>query len=125
MTSYANQRHITINKNQVNKNNPYMCVNIEDVELAARVLKPTTFKLWIYFAKNQDNYEFYLSPKALDEAMNVSDSQYRRAMSELIENGYLVETSSNHYTFYESPCGQSPIDLLSDTCQNDWYDDIF
>lgn len=66
-------------------------------------LKGETFKLWCYLGKNQNGYEFALSKvDAMNWGMG-SKSSYDRAVKELIEKGYLVETSPNHYDFYELP----------------------
>mgnify|MGYP003530351307 FL=1 len=66
-------------------------------------LKNETFKLWCYLNKNQKGYEFALSKvDALKWGIG-SKSSYDRAVKELIEKHYLVETTSNHYDFYELP----------------------
>lgn len=66
-------------------------------------LKGETFKLWCYLNKNQKGYEFALSKvDALNWGIG-SKSSYDRGIKELIEKGYLVETSKNHYDFYEMP----------------------
>ena len=66
-------------------------------------LKGEAFKLWCYMAKNQDNYTFALSFIDAVKWGIGSKSSYDRAVKELIAKGYLVMTSSNHYTFYELP----------------------
>jgi hypothetical protein len=66
-------------------------------------LKGETFKLWCYINKNQNNHTFALSKVDAIKWGIGSKSSYDRAVRELIEKGYLVETSSNHYNFYEKP----------------------
>jgi hypothetical protein len=66
-------------------------------------LKGEAFKLWCYMAKNQNNHTFALSKVDAIKWGIGSKSSYDRAVAELIEKGYLVETSSNHYDFYEMP----------------------
>ena len=73
------------------------------MENAARALKAGAFKLWIYFSKNQNGYEFALSNKAVEENFGIKKDQYDTAIKELIEKGYLIETSNNHFTFEEKP----------------------
>ena len=41
------------------------------MEQAARVLKAGAFKLWVYFAKNQNGYEFALSSKDALETFGI------------------------------------------------------
>ena len=66
-------------------------------------LKATGFKLWCYMNKNQDGHTFALSAvDAIKWGVGCRKS-YDNAVKELIEKGYLVETSSNHFTFYELP----------------------
>ena len=103
MTSYANQRHITTHKTTCKDGKPYVSITVEDFEYAAKDLNHATFKLWLYFAKNKDGYGFYSSFVAIEESIGISRNQYYNSFKELIEKGYLVETSSNHYAFYESP----------------------
>jgi hypothetical protein len=64
-------------------------------------LKPNTFKLWCYMAKNQNNYTFALSCVDACGFCNFTKPTYLKAVQELIDVGYLVETSKNHYDFFE------------------------
>lgn len=57
--------------------------------------------LWIYFAKNNNEYQFYLSEKDLLNFGIGSSSSYDRAVKELIEKGYLKKISNNIYHFHE------------------------
>ena len=66
-------------------------------------LKGETFKLWMFIGKNQNGYTFALSKVEAIKWGVGSKSSYDRAVKELKEKGYLVETSPNHYTFYEKP----------------------
>jgi hypothetical protein len=66
-------------------------------------LKGETFKMWIYLGKNQNGHTFALSKVDAVKWGIGSNSSYNRAVNELIEKGYLVETSSNHFNFYEIP----------------------
>ena len=61
------------------------------------------FLLWYYFAENQNNYEFALSPKAVEAATGIKIKAYNSAIAALIEKGYLVKTKGNFYIFYEKP----------------------
>ena len=66
-------------------------------------LKGESFKLWAYLNKNQDGYTFALSPVDAIKWGVGSKSSYDRAVKELITKGYLVETTKNHYNFFELP----------------------
>ena len=101
----ANQKTVGVNKEPCDKNNIYACINIEAINKAALDLnKASTFKLWMYFAKNQNNYTFELSAVAVQNFCNITEKTYREAVKELIAKRYLVQQGeSNHYDFYEIP----------------------
>jgi hypothetical protein len=72
------------------------------MECAAKHLESAAaFQLWIYFAKNQDNYTFALSSKDVENTFGMKIKQYNNAIKTLIDKGYLVNTEANNYTFYE------------------------
>lgn len=96
-----NQKTITVCKEDCNKQNYYATINLNALELAAIDLKSGAFKLWIYFAKNQNNFTFALSNKAVAEQFGIKKDQYDSAVKELIEKGYLIETAKNKYEFKE------------------------
>lgn len=77
--------------------------NLDALQHAMIDLKGETFKLWMYIGKNQNGYTFGLSKVDAIKWGVGSKSSYDRAVKELIEKGYLVETSKNHYDFYEVP----------------------
>ena len=56
-----NQKTIVIKKAQADKNNLYSVINIEALSNAVKQLNGEALKLWLYFAKNQNNYIFELS----------------------------------------------------------------
>ena len=96
-----NQKIITIKKEKTDKENFYARINLNALERAAQNLKGGGFKLWIYFAKNQDNYTFALSAVEACRFCNFGKTTYHAAVQELIDVGYLVNTNGNHYDFYE------------------------
>lgn len=101
METVANQKTITTKGAKHDKNNIYAMLNIEAAGEAMALLKPNTFKVWFYLAKNQNNYTFALSAVDCCRTCNVSKPTYLSSIQELIEVGYLVNTSGNHYDFYE------------------------
>lgn len=72
------------------------------MEKAARELDAAAFKLWIYFAKNQNGYEFALSSKDVLDTFGMKRDQYNGAVEKLIKANYLVKVSGNSYTFNEN-----------------------
>ena len=103
-TMYENQRSITTHKeNHDNGKRKFGVLDLEAMEIAMQTLKPTTYKVWSYFDKNQSGYEFALSRVAVMRFCRVSNDTYHKAIRELIETGYLVETGANQFDFYEIP----------------------
>ena len=100
-----NQRVITVHKEPTDKQHLYTKNNLEAIDEASRTLKSLGgFKLFIYLAKNQDNYNFALSSSDFQEWSGLSRSAYTTAFNELVEHGYLVsENNNNIYEFYEKP----------------------
>ena len=98
-----NQKVVKMEKQQCDQKNYYARINLEAMECAAQELKAGAFKLWVYFAKNQDGYEFALSSKDVLDTFGIKKDQYDSAIKELTDKGYLVEDSKNHYTFKEIP----------------------
>lgn len=103
MTTVANQKTVKVQKEESNKDNKYGIFNLDALNNAMIDLKGETFKLWCYINKNQDNYTFALSKVDAIKWGIGSKSSYDRAVKELIEKGYLVETTPNHFEFYELP----------------------
>ena len=96
-----NQKTITIKKEKCDKQNYYAMINLNALESAAADLKSGAFKLWVYFAKNQDNFTFGLSNQAVAEQFGIKKDQYDNAVKELIAKGYLIEISKNYFEFKE------------------------
>lgn len=106
METVPNQKIVNVKKEVCNnecRENYYAKINLNALQAAMLDLKGETLKLWLFISKNQNNYTFALSKvEALRWGIG-SKSSYDRAIKELKEKGYLVETSSNHYDFYELP----------------------
>lgn len=103
-TSVPNQRKITTHKVKSNKDNLYAITNINSLSYAMSVLTHSGLRLWLYLAKNQDNYEFWLSPIDAGAFTGLSVASYHRAFAELKEKKFLIQTKKNNFDFYEIPC---------------------
>ncbi len=99
-----NQKIITVNKQPCDKHHIYTCVNIDALTYAMNDLTPAHFKVWFYFAKNQNEYNFELSSIAVQNFCNVSDKTYRDAIKAMVEKRYLIRRGNSIvYDFYEIP----------------------
>lgn len=105
MATYANQKTITINREEVNLrgDRQYLAVYSENVAAASRVLSNTSFKLYIYLLSNQDGYKKDFSSQHFSTLYGVSYSSVSRAIAELEKEGFLVKGDNNKYEFYERP----------------------
>ena len=103
MNTVPNQKTVNTIKENSNKDNKYSIFNLEALQCAMIDLKGESFKLWCYINKNQSGYTFALSKVDAIKWGIGSKSSYDRAVKELIDKKYLVETSPNHYDFYELP----------------------
>ena len=97
--TYQNQKTITTKSAKHDDENLCAVLNLEAMSEAMVNLDGSAFKLWCYMAKNQNNYTFALSRVDACRFCGFSKPAYLRAVQNLIEAGYLVETSPNHYDF--------------------------
>lgn len=106
MLTVPNQKVISIKKEKCNKESLYTTNNLIALdEAASKLTSKGGFKLYIYLAKNQNNYQLALSSSDFCKWGNLGMTAYRTAIQELIEKGFLVEmnTNSNQYIFYDKP----------------------
>ena len=101
---------VSLHKEVCNKDNLYATINLDAMNAAAVDLDAGAFKLWMYFAKNNEAYKNWeLSSKAVERDFGIKIKQYNNAVSQLIEKGYLVEYEdndnpiSNKWEFFELP----------------------
>ena len=102
-THNPNQRIIKIEKAKTDMDNIYTKLNIEASSTALATLSANGFKLWFYFAKNENNYEMLLFRVNVTEQCGMSENTYRSAFKELVQKGYLVQSkgNKNYFHFYE------------------------
>lgn len=103
IVTVPNQKVITVNKSICDKEHIYATCNLKANKIALKELSANAYKLYMYFALNQDNYTFALSYLDVYNITGMSEKTYHRTVKELIEKGYLVktETSTNQYIFYD------------------------
>lgn len=107
MPIVPNQRTITVKKEQADKNHLYTINNLQALDEAVNVLQSKGgFKLYMYLAKNQNNYNFALSSADFCQWSGLAMTAYKTAFEELKEKGYLIpkdkqNTRETIYTFYE------------------------
>lgn len=101
-----NQRIININKSPTDKQHYYTTNNLSALDKASGdLIEKGSFKLYIYLAKNQNDYTFALSSSDFMKWSSLSKSAYTTAFNELVSKGYLVqqENKKNLYKFYDIP----------------------
>ena len=103
--SVPNQKIITVNKlscSKEDKTKLYTVNRLDGInQAAAKLQSKAGFKLYMYFAKNQDTYKFALSSTDFTQWSGCSLTAYNTAIKELIDLGYLIADSGNNYIFYD------------------------
>lgn len=103
MASFANQRTVTIHKPTYSKN--FVQVDIDDWQEAYADLTRSGFGLYLYCCGNKDDFKLELSSAAVQNALHISDSSYRRAVEELLERGYFIPKNKTNtkFDFFTTP----------------------
>ena len=103
MKTSPNQIIVIVSKNPADKAHPYTIINLEALNLALATLKGCDLALWLYIAKNQNQYKFALSRAEFCRCTAFSKGSYHNAVANLREKGYLVlkEGTKDTYIFYE------------------------
>ena len=101
MASFPNQRTVRIHKPKYEGN--FVQIDIDDWQEAFATLTRSGFGLYLYCCGNQDGYKLELSSAAVQNALLISDSSYRRAVEELLEKGYFIQNTTTKYDFYTTP----------------------
>lgn len=103
-TTIPNQKTITIHRQKPEKdflqikNSHWMEVN--------KKYGPYALQLYLYLAKNADNYKFALSAQAAENEAGIRRTSFHKYLDKLIAEGYLVKRGGNTYDFYEVPQGK-------------------
>lgn len=115
LKTVPNQKAYRVNKKREAKDKEDVRVSDvfkNDILLASRELKDTTFKVYMYFIMNQEGFIGGLSRQDVINKTGVSESSYKRAMKELEDKGYFVYTNEKAsgrdgnlplYNFFANP----------------------
>ena len=102
MTTYPNQKQITNHKEKYHQD--FLQIGKDEWMPAYDKLPRGAFGLYLYLCGNMNGYRLGLSSAAVQQAIGVSDSTYRRAVESLLEAGYLIqEGSDKNLHFYTKP----------------------
>ena len=102
MNTYPNQKTVTVHKPKYEQD--FTQVGKSEWMEAFANLTPSAFGLYLYCCGNMDGYRFGLSSRAIQVALNYSDSSYRRAVEDLLTAGYFIQKSSEKTLhFYTTP----------------------
>lgn len=122
--TYPNQRMIHVHREPAKSD--FLGIKNENWQAASRDLGAHALRLYLYLAANADNYTFALSPADIRQTIGMPTSTYRDQFMVLVDKGYLVQSGSNRYDFYEIPqtrhapiqsenCAPLGIDFENDT----------
>ena len=99
--TYPNQRMIKVHRERATTN--FLGIKNENWQAASRDLGAHALRLYLYLAANANNYSFALSPADIRQRIGMPNSTYRDQFMILVDKGYLVQSGSNKYDFYEVP----------------------
>ena len=93
MITYPNQKIITIMKNI--SDNDFLQISNKDWQYACENLSYNAFKLYLWMAKNSNEYKFALSYEAVNEDILMCRKSYNNAIKDLRDWGYLYQEDPN------------------------------
>ena len=107
--TYPNQEFYTkLQEVPKDAEHPYIRLSIEATRRALKELKNYEYKLYTLLAMNQVDFKLGFSPKHLEDTYGGTRKSWAEARDVLKEKGYLVETSSHNYEFFEMPMRDDP-----------------
>lgn len=100
-----NQKVVIIHRSDLGNN--FLGINNDSWKTASRILSPSAFLLYIYFASNKNNFTLALSPRAIQQEIGMARSTFYDQMNVLESLGYIVKDKDrgNGWHFYERPLG--------------------
>ena len=113
MAQYANQKQITIQRENVvnskSNNRPYLIAYQDNLQQAMADLTPAAFKVYIALLFNADGYRLDFSPEHIKDLTGLCKDTIRKAMTLLELRGYIKEIDFFKYIFSEKPNNQTHI----------------
>ena len=109
--TFPNQKIVAVHKESLGES--FLGINKNVWMAACRDLNYPSTILYLYLASNKNNYQFALSPAAIQTALGMPRTTYRDQIRNLINKGYLVESEGNRLDFYEIPQRKSPFESVS------------
>ena len=104
---YKNQRYVMIKIEGIEKakenERPFLGIYKDTWYNAVKDLEPHAFVLYLYLASNKYDFKLELSQVAVERATGLAKSTYYKCFNKLVEKGYLVQTSTHHFNFYDKP----------------------
>ena len=123
----SKQKTVKIIKEPCDRHHYYTAINLNAIDYASSALSGDGLKMWLYFAKNQNDWSMSLSSKHAEETFNISKRRYDNGIHELIECGFLVDVNTdpsaieNLWEFHELPSSASRNDGGEEGLVNNEY----
>ena len=105
MAYYANQKTVKINKAEPQRDKAKIIVDREQLEIAAKQLTGNEFKLYMFFASDNNGFKRDFSPAHFAAVYGVSADTTRKLFKQLEDKGFIKEDEDkkNFYNFYLLP----------------------
>lgn len=101
LKTVPHQRTVKVSKSATDKAHKYTTNNLEALAEANKNLQSLGgFKLYMYLAKNQNNYDFALSSTDFKEWSGLDATAYTTAFEELKSKGYLVALNDKETIYF-------------------------
>ena len=101
---YPNQRWIKITKqNVIDKGRPSTDIYVDTTQKAMQNLSASAFKVYIALILNKNGHRMDYSPECLHQITGLCRATAKKALIELEEKNYLIQTDEKHYDFYDYP----------------------
>ena len=97
MIIHPNQKVIVISKEDCKED--FLQVKNASWQEASNNLTYNAFKIYLYFASNQNGYSFALSYDAINELIPMHRNSHNKAIKELKDCGYLYQIDGRIWSF--------------------------
>lgn len=99
--SYENQKSICIHKPRVKEN--FLQIGNDAWMMANKTFLPYGLQLYLYLAANNNEYQFVLSPAAIEEYAGIKSTIYHKYLRLLEIEGYIVWRKGHFFDFHTTP----------------------